>query len=55
MRIAAIGRRIFGRRNLQALRTHQPGRPGGFSIRRVLGAGNLWITEHVIAYGVQAV
>ena len=50
-----LGERILGRHNLQALRSHHPGRPSTFSIRRVLGAGNLWVTEYVITYGVQAV
>ena len=49
------GERILGRHNLQALRSHHPGRPSGFSIRNILGAGNLWITEYVITYGVQPV
>jgi ketosteroid isomerase-like protein len=44
------GERILGRRNLQALRSHHPGKPSGFSIRRILGSGNLWITEYTIVY-----
>lgn len=44
------GERIHGRRNLQALRGHHPGRPSGFSIRRIVGVGNLWVTEYVIDY-----
>lgn len=44
------GERIHGRRNLQALRGHHPGRPSGFSIRRIVGAGDLWVTEYVISY-----
>ena len=31
------GEKIRGRRNLQALRGHHPGKPGGFSIRRITG------------------
>jgi hypothetical protein len=31
------GERIFGRRNLQALRTHHPGKPSGFDVKRILG------------------
>src|SRR5271169_3212085 len=31
------GERILGRRNLQALRSHHPGKPSGFNIRRMLG------------------
>jgi len=44
------GERILGRRNLQALRGHHPGRPSGFNVRRILGAGDLWITEYTINY-----
>jgi hypothetical protein len=44
------GERILGRRNLQALRGHHPGKPSGFLIRRITGVGDLWITEYVINY-----
>ena len=44
------GERILGRRNLQALRSHHPGKPSGFEIRRILGSGDLWITEYAIVY-----
>ncbi|MCX5540729.1 nuclear transport factor 2 family protein [Paraburkholderia sp. CNPSo 3076] len=44
------GERILGRRNLQALRGHHPGKPSGFEIRRMQGEGNLWVTEYTIAY-----
>jgi len=44
------GERIFGRSNLQALRSHHPGKPSGFNIKRILGCGNLWITEYTITY-----
>jgi ketosteroid isomerase-like protein len=44
------GERIHGRSNLQALRGHHPGKPSGFAIRRMVGVGNLWITEYVINY-----
>jgi hypothetical protein len=44
------GEKIHGRSNLQALRGHHPGKPSGFSIRRILGADNLWVTEYVINY-----
>lgn len=46
------GEKILGRRNLQALRGHHPGKPSGFKIRRIVGAGDLWITEYVINYGI---
>jgi len=42
--------RILGRRNLQALRSHHPGKPAGFKIRRMLGKDDLWITEYAITY-----
>ena len=41
---------ILGRRNLQALRGHHPGKPSGFSIRRIVGVNDLWVTEYVINY-----
>lgn len=44
------GERIFGRSNLQALRSHHPGKPGGFKVRRIVGNGTLWVTEYTIAY-----
>ena len=45
------GEKIYGRRNLQALRGHHPGKPSGFRIRRIVGAGDLWVTEYSINYG----
>ncbi|HXZ10330.1 MAG TPA: nuclear transport factor 2 family protein [Paraburkholderia sp.] len=44
------GERILGRANLQALRSHHPGRPSGFNVRRIQGEGTLWITEYSIDY-----
>jgi SnoaL-like domain len=44
------GEVIHGRSNLQALRSHHPGRPSGFAVRRIVGKGNLWVTEYVITY-----
>ena len=44
------GERILGRKNLQALRSHHPGKPSGFNVRRVLGVGDLWVTEYTIDY-----
>ena len=44
------GEVIYGRRNLQALRSHHPGRPSGFEVRRIVGEGNFWVTEYVITY-----
>ena len=44
------GERILGRNNLQALRSHHPGKPSGFDVKRILGKGDLWITEYTITY-----
>jgi hypothetical protein len=47
------GERILGRANLQALRSHHPGKPSGFQVKRILGRGDLWITEYTILYQEQ--
>jgi ketosteroid isomerase-like protein len=44
------GEVIHGRDNLQALRSHHPGRPSGFTVRRIVGEGPLWVSEYVITY-----
>jgi hypothetical protein len=44
------GERIHGKQNLQNLRSHHPGKPADFSIRRLFGSGELWITEYTIIY-----
>jgi hypothetical protein len=44
------GERIVGRGNLQDLRSHHPGKPAGFKVRRILGKEDLWITEYTITY-----
>ncbi|MGE5443786.1 MAG: nuclear transport factor 2 family protein [Ignavibacteriales bacterium] len=44
------GEKIYGRRNLQALRGHHPGKPSGFTIRRIVGVDDLWVTEYMIKY-----
>ena len=43
------GERIRGRRNIQASRTVQPNRKR-FTVRRIVGAGDLWVTEYVLSY-----
>jgi len=48
------GERILGRKNLQALRSHHPGKPSGFKIKRMVGSGNLWVTEYTIQYQGQS-
>ena len=48
------GERILGRNNLQALRSHHPGKPSGFIVKRITGQGNIWITEYTINYQGQS-
>jgi hypothetical protein len=43
------GERIRGRSNIQTTRTRQPNKKR-FSIRRILGTGDLWITEYILTY-----
>ena len=43
------GERINGRRNIQTTRTRQPNRKR-FDVRRILGRGDLWITEFILTY-----
>ena len=43
------GERIRGRRNIQASRTVQPNQKR-FAVRRIIGAGDLWVTEFVLTY-----
>lgn len=47
------GERIITRGNLQALRSHHPGKPSGFNVKRITGKGDLWITEYTITYKEQ--
>ncbi|MDB5848930.1 MAG: hypothetical protein JWP29_2682 [Rhodoferax sp.] len=49
------GEVIYGRHNLQALRSHHPGKPSGFEVRRITGEGNVWVTEYVIDYAGESV
>lgn len=44
------GEIIHGRHNLQALRSHHPGKPSGFKVRRIVGQDHLWVTEYIITY-----
>lgn len=46
------GERIRGRRNIQASRAAQPSMKR-FTVQRILGAGDLWVTEFVLAYDGQ--
>jgi hypothetical protein len=43
------GERIRGRRNIQASRAAQPNAKR-FSVRRIMGTGDLWVTEFVLTY-----
>jgi SnoaL-like domain len=43
------GERIRGRRNIQESRFVQPNKKR-FTIRRIVGSGNLWVTEFVLTY-----
>jgi hypothetical protein len=43
------GERIRGRANIQTTRSIQPSSKR-FKIRRILGSGNLWITEYILYY-----
>ena len=43
------GERILGRRNIQSSRTAQPNRKR-FTVRRIIGAGDLWVSEYVLTY-----
>jgi len=43
------GERIRGRRNIQESRTVQPNTKR-FTVRRMIGSGDLWVTEFVLTY-----
>jgi hypothetical protein len=43
------GERIRGRRNIQESRFLQPNKKR-FAVRRIVGGGDLWITEFVLTY-----
>src|SRR6202012_3573339 len=46
------GERIRSRANIQASRTAQPNLKR-FTVRRILGSGNLWVSELVMTYDGQ--
>ena len=46
------GERIRGRYNIQASRVAQPNSKR-FTVRRIVGTGNLWVTEFILAYDGQ--
>ena len=43
------GERVRGRANIQASRSKQPSEKR-FHVRRILGSGDLWVTEYIITY-----
>ena len=43
------GERIRGRRNIQESRFVQPNKKR-FTVQRMIGSGNLWVTEFVLSY-----
>ena len=43
------GERIRGRRNIQQSRFLQPNKKR-FTVRRMIGSGDLWVTEFVLTY-----
>jgi hypothetical protein len=43
------GERIRGRRNIQTTRSAQPNKKR-FAVRRVIGSGDLWVTEYLLTY-----
>ena len=43
------GERFRGRHNIQINRTTQPSKKR-FEIRKILGAGDLWVTEYILFY-----
>src|ERR1700761_7223255 len=43
------GERIHGRHNIQESRTVQPSKKR-FAVRRMIGSGDLWVTEFVLTY-----
>jgi ketosteroid isomerase-like protein len=43
------GERIRSRRNIQESRTVQPNKKR-FTVRRMIGSGDLWVTEFVLSY-----
>jgi len=43
------GERIRGRRNIQLSRTAQPNRKR-FTVRRIIGAVDFWVTEYILSY-----
>ena len=47
------GERILGRSNLQALRSHHPGKPSGFNVERILGKLEVGSRSRAIAKAIR--
>ena len=43
------GERICGRQDIQSSRAAQPNRKR-FTVQRIIGAGNIWVSEYVLNY-----
>jgi SnoaL-like domain len=43
------GERTRGRRNIQGQRSSQPNKKR-FTVRRIIGSGDLWVTEFILTY-----
>jgi ketosteroid isomerase-like protein len=43
------GERTRGRRNIQGQRASQPSKKT-FTVQRIIGGGDLWVTEYIITY-----
>jgi ketosteroid isomerase-like protein len=43
------GERIRGRKNIQITRSQQPSQKR-FTIKRIQGGGDLWVTEYILSY-----
>jgi hypothetical protein len=43
------GERIRGRRHIQLSRANQPNKKR-FTVRRIVGSGDLWVTEFILTY-----
>jgi ketosteroid isomerase-like protein len=43
------GERTRGRRNIQSQRASQPSKKR-FTVQRIIGSGNLWVTEFILTY-----
>ncbi len=47
--LPAVRRRTRGRSNIQGQRASQPSKKR-FTIRRIIGSGDLWVTEFILTY-----